>query len=69
MKLRCDDVVSGLGCTYVAHGEDPGEVKEAMMAHGSDVHSNLLEGLPADILAQRKLEMEERIGQLVTGLH
>ena len=68
MALACDDVVSGLGCEFVATGENPSEMKDAMMQHGSDVHGNLLDGLPDDVVEQRKIAMSERIDQLIAGI-
>lgn len=68
MKVKCDDVVGGLGCGYEAKGATHDEVKSALMKHGDHAHGDLLDGLPPDIAAQRKVAMSEHIDELLTHI-
>jgi len=61
MQLLCSDVVPGLGCDYVAHGDDAAEVHAAMVAHGAEVHSALMEGKTSEEMARAKEEMDDYI--------
>jgi len=45
MKLECNAVVPDLGCDYVASGDTVDAVHDAMMAHGGQVHSDLMDGM------------------------
>ena len=65
MKLKCDDVVSGLGCDYVATGATADEVHGAMMAHGGATHGELMEDKSAEEMMQAKSEMDSHIRQLL----
>lgn len=65
MELQCESVVSGLGCEFVARGGTPEEVKMAMMAHGDEAHSDLLEGIEGQELEERKRAMETHILALI----
>jgi len=59
------DVVSGLGCDYVATGNSADEVRDTMLAHGGAVHANLMEGM-SDAEAQKAYgEMVAHIESLV----
>jgi predicted small metal-binding protein len=48
MDLKCDDVVSGLGCDFVASGNSADEVRDTMLGHGGSIHANLMEGMSDD---------------------
>lgn len=65
MQLACNDVVRGLGCDYVAQGDDASEVHAAMMAHGDQVHSALMEGMKPDEMTVAKDKMDARILDLL----
>ncbi len=67
MQLRCSDVVPGLGCDYVAHGDDAAEVHAAMMAHGAEVHSALMEGKTAEEMSRAQEEMDDHILGLLSA--
>lgn len=67
MKVKCDDV-NGLGCSYVASGATHDELKRDIMRHGDKAHGDLLDGLPADVAAQRKVAMGEHIDELLTHI-
>lgn len=67
MELKCDDVVSGLGCDYVASGNSVDEVHAAMMAHGGATHAELMEGKSPQEMMQAKTEMDAHIRQLLTA--
>ena len=67
MQLLCSDVVSGLGCDFVAHGDDAAEVHAAMMAHGAQVHSALMEGKTSDEMSRAKEEMNDHILGLLSA--
>lgn len=66
MQLLCSDVVPGLGCDFVAHGDDAAEVHAVMMAHGAEVHSALMEGKSADEMSRAKDEMDDHIVELLS---
>ncbi len=65
MQLACEEVVPGLGCEYVAVGDDVATVEAAMMAHGGDAHSDLLDGSSPEEIARMKNEMESHIRDLL----
>jgi predicted small metal-binding protein len=65
MNLKCDDVVSGLGCDFVATGATSDEVHAAMMAHGGAAHSNLMDGKSPAEMEQAKVELDAHIRQLL----
>lgn len=67
MELKCDDVVPGLGCNFVATGSTAEEVHGAMMAHGGVVHANLMDGKSPEEMVTAKTEMDAHIGQLVAA--
>lgn len=67
MELKCDDVVSGLGCDYIATGDTVDGVHAAMMAHGGTTHAALMEGKSPDEMIQAKTEMDAHIRQLLTA--
>lgn len=67
MELKCDDVVPGLGCNFVATGSTAEEVHGAMMAHGGVVHVNLMDGKSPEEMVTAKTEMDAHIGQLVAA--
>ena len=68
MKVKCDDVVGGLGCSYEATGATPDELKRDLIKHGDHAHGDLLDGLPPDVAAQRKVAMNEHIDELLTHI-
>ena len=55
MKLKCDDVMPGLGCDFVAEGATKEEVVQKMMEHGNVVHADLMEGKSEE---EQKMAME-----------
>lgn len=61
MQLLCSDVVPGLGCDFVAHGDDAAEVHAVMMAHGAEVHSALMEGKTSEEMSRAQHEMDDHI--------
>ena len=65
MELKCDDVVSGLGCDYVATGDSADEVRDTMLSHGGSVHANLMEGLSEEAAQKAYTEMVAHIETLV----
>lgn len=67
MELKCDDVVAGLGCDYVATGSTADEVHGAMMAHGGAAHGELMEGKSPAEMMQAKTEMDAHIRQLLSA--
>lgn len=68
MELACDDVIKGHGCEFVASAEDAAALHSEMMGHGTEAHSDMLDGLaPAD-LAARKDEMETHIHSLIAHI-
>lgn len=68
MDLKCDAVVPGLGCEYVASGDTPEAVKDAMMVHGAEAHANLMADVPEGEREARHQEMGEHISQLIAAL-
>ena len=66
MELKCEDVVPGLDCDYVASGASADEVHTKMMAHGGQSHANLMDGKTPAEMQQAKLEMDSHIRQLLT---
>lgn len=67
MKLACDAVVPGLGCDYVAKGDTADAVHAAMMAHGGEVHSNLMDGLSPAEMQTKAEEMDGHIRSLIAA--
>lgn len=67
MQLACDAVVPGLGCDYVATGDNADVVHEAMMAHGGEAHSNLMDGKSPEEMMKMKDEMDAHIRQLIAA--
>lgn len=67
MKLACDAVVPGLGCDYVAEGDSADAVREAMLAHGGAVHSNLMDGLSPAEMQTKAGEMDGHIRSLIAA--
>jgi len=65
MKLECNAVVPDLGCDYVATGDTVDAVHDDMMAHGGQVHSDLMEGKSEAEMAQAGQEMSDHIRALV----
>ena len=65
MELKCDDVVSGLGCDFVATGNSADEVRDTMLAHGGSVHANLMEGMSEEEAQKAYGEMVAHIESLV----
>ena len=65
MHLACNDVVPGIGCEFVAVGDDASEVHAAMMAHSDQVHSALVDGMTPDAMSRAKDEMENHIFELL----
>ena len=66
MKLACEEVVPNLGCDYVATGETADEVQAAMMAHGGENHSDLMDGMSPEEMQKAGQEMGAHIRQLLT---
>ncbi len=67
MKLACNAVVPDLGCDYVATGDTVDAVHDDMMAHGGQVHSDLMDGMSEAEMAQAGQEMSEHIKALVVA--
>ena len=67
MELKCDDVVSGLGCEFVATGGSSDEVRDTMLAHGGSVHADLMAGMSEDEAQKAYTEMVAHIESLVGG--
>ncbi len=67
MQLKCDDVVSGLGCDYVATGDTAGEVRDAMLEHGGSVHADLMAGMNPEEAQQAYTEMVAHIEELIAN--
>lgn len=65
MQLKCEEVVPGLGCEFVANGDTADEVHAAMMAHGGENHSNLMDGMSPEEMQKAGQEMDAHIRQLV----
>lgn len=65
MELKCDDVVSGLGCDFVASGNSADDVRDTMLAHGGSVHANLMEGMSEEEAQKAYGEMVAHIESLV----
>lgn len=65
MELKCDDVVPGLGCDFVATGANAQVVKDTMMAHGAEVHSDLMDGKTPEEAEVASAEMARHIEQLI----
>ena len=65
MKLACDEVVPNLGCDFVATGDSADEVQAAMMAHGGERHSNLMDGKSPEEMQIAGQEMAGHISQLL----
>lgn len=68
MHLKCDDVVNGLGCDFVAKGETSADLKADIMRHGDGAHADLLHGLDSDLMQQRKIAMSEQIDEMITRI-
>jgi hypothetical protein len=51
----------------VAHGDDAAEVHAAMMAHGAEVHSALMEGKTSEEMSRAKEEMDDHILGLLSS--
>lgn len=67
MQLACDDVVPDLGCDYVASGETAEAVHSAMMAHGAQAHSNLMDGMTEAEMQTAGAEMSAHIHELIAS--
>jgi len=65
MELTCDEVVTGLGCDFVASGNSADEVRDTMLAHGGSVHANLMEGMSEADAQKAYGEMVAHIESLV----
>ncbi len=65
MQLTCEAVVPGLGCDYIATGDTVDAVHDAMMAHGGEVHSDLMDGMSEAEMATAGQEMSDHIKALV----
>ncbi len=66
MRLACESVVPGLECTFVATGETAEDVHAAMMAHGSQSHSNLMDGMSQEEMQTMSADMSGRIYGLIS---
>ena len=66
MELKCDDVVSGLGCDFVATGDSSDAVRDAMLGHGGAVHADLMAGMSPEEAQQAYGEMVSHIERLIT---
>ncbi len=64
MELKCDDVVSGLGCDFVATGDSGDVVRDTMLAHGGSVHADLKEGKSEEEAQKAYAEMVSHIESL-----
>jgi predicted small metal-binding protein len=67
IKLACNDVVAGLGCEYVAEGDTPDQVHDAMMAHGGATHGDLMAGMSHEEATTAKDQMAARIKGLIAN--
>lgn len=67
MQLACDAVVPGLGCEYVAEGDSADAVFTAMTDHGTEAHSNLMDGKTPEEMEQMKGQMHTHIYQLIAA--
>jgi len=65
MELKCDDVVPGLGCDFVATGSSGDEVRDTMLAHGGSVHADLMEGKSEEEAQKAYSEMVAHIEELI----
>ncbi len=65
MRLACESVVPGLECTYVATGETAEEVHTAMMSHGAQRHSNLMDGMSEEERQTMGADMSGLIYELI----
>ena len=65
MKLACEEVVPGLGCEYVAHGDDVQSVHTAMMDPGGEANLVLMDGASEEEMVRMKEEMESHIFDLL----
>ena len=59
MKLACE------GCGAVVEGETADAVHAAMMAHGEEAHSNLLDGKSPDEIQQMRQMMDAQVRQMI----
>jgi hypothetical protein len=67
MELACEEVVPDLGCDYVATGDSADDVRAAMMAHGGQKHSSLMDGKTPDEMQQAGQEMDAHIRNLLSS--
>ena len=67
MQLRCEAVVPDLGCDFVATGDNADDVHAAMMAHGGQVHSDLMAGMSPEEMQKAGGEMDAHIRQLLAN--
>lgn len=67
MNLACEEVVPSLGCDYVASGDTADDVHGAMMTHGGENHSNLMDGKTPEEMQQAGKEMDAHIRSLLAG--
>lgn len=67
MELKFDDVVSGLGCDFVATGDSGDEVRDTMLAHGGSVHADLMDGMSEEETQKAYTEMVAHIEELVAA--
>jgi hypothetical protein len=65
MKLACEEVVPNLGCDFVVTGDTVGDVHAAMMAHGGEMHRNLMDGMSPEEMQKAGGEMDAHIRQLL----
>ena len=65
MKLACEEVVLNLGCDFVATGTTVDDVHAAMMSHGGEQHSSLMDGKTPDEMHKAGQEMAAHIRQLL----
>ena len=65
MRLACETVVPGLECLFVATGETAEEVHTAMMAHGAQSHSNLMDGMSEEEKQAMSADMSGLIYELI----
>ena len=59
MKLKCDDVMPGLGCDFVAEGATKEDVVQKMMEHGDSMHADLMQGKSEEEKQQATVAMKE----------
>jgi predicted small metal-binding protein len=67
MELKCDDVVGGLGCDFVATGDTAGEVRDTMLGHGGAIHADLMAGMSSEEAEKAYGEMVQHIEQLIAA--